>query len=444
MADYDVVVIGSGAGGQTVAAACATGGMTVAVVDHRPFGGTCALRGCMPKKVLLAGAEAAERVSMLQGRGVSGECAVDWPSLMAFKRSFTSPTPARMEAWMHGLGIETLHETARFASPDELLVGSQTVTARAIVVATGARPIPLGIPGEELVTTSEQFLDLEALPKRVVFIGGGYISFEFAGLARRAGSEVTIVHRSGDVLKGFDPTLVEMLAQRYHALGIRVLTNAPVERVEEADGRLVVVTPTVQIEADMVVHGAGRAPDLDALDLHAGCVEHTARGVTVDAHLRSVSNDRVWAVGDASDAGLPLTPVAGAQGEVVAANILGRTATFEGRATPSVVFSGPPLAMVGMDAASAEGRDDYSVRFFDMGDWFSQARLGNDTGGAKLVVDVAHDTIVGAHLLGIGADEVINIFTLAVKFGLTVEQLKTVSWTYPTLAYEINYLSGRY
>lgn len=444
MSHYDVVIIGSGASGQTVAAACAKAGKRVVVIDRRPFGGTCRLRGCIPKKVLLAGAEAVGRSAMLEGKGITQACAIDWNALMAFKRSHTGPAPATTERWMRDMGVETIHGTARFVSPRELSVDDTRITSDAFVVATGARPIRLGIEGEEHINTSEDFLDLDALPARIAFVGGGYISFEFAGLAHRAGAKATILHRSKQVLSGFDPTLAGMLAERYTSLGIAVMTSSPVERVLAGEGGLVVVTPDARIEADLVVHGAGRAPDLEDLDLTAAGVEWSRRGVGVDRRLRSTSNPKVWAVGDAAALGTPLTPVAAAQGEVAAANILGGDVEFDDAATPSVVFSDPPMARVGVDAGSVQGDDRYECAFFDMSDWFTQARVGNDTGGAVLVIDTRSDTIVGAHLLGIGADEIINVFTLAVKFGLTVAQLKTATWSYPSLAYEINYMTGRY
>lgn len=444
MPHYDVVIIGSGAAGQTVAAACAKAGKHVAVIDRRPYGGTCAIRGCIPKKVLLAGVEAVSRGAMLTGRGVTGACSIDWPALMAYKRSYTDPVPEKTERWMSDMGIETIHGAARFVSEDELSIDGTRVTADAFVIATGARPMQLGIEGEQYVRTSEDFLALENLPDRIAFIGGGYISFEFAGIAHYAGAQTTIVHGSSQVLKGFDPTLARMLADRYRSLGIDVVTDALVHRVEKSETGLVVVTPTARIEADLVVHGAGRMPDLEDLDLSMAGVEHSHRGVTVDRQLRSPSNPKVWAIGDAAAIGMPLTPAAGAEGEIAATNILGGDAEFDEAATPSVVFSDPPMARVGIGSESVQDDDRYESRFFDMSDWFTQTRVGNDTGAAVLVIDTTSDVVVGAHLLGVDADEVINIFTLAVKFGLTVSQLKTVTWSYPSLAYEINYLTGRY
>lgn len=445
MRRYDVLIIGSGAAGQTVAAECAKAGKTVTVIDRLPFGGTCALRGCQPKKVLLAAVEAISRVDGLGGSGVSGSSTVDWPALMRRKRDYIDATPEKTLSWMKAMGIVTLSGTARFTSPETVDVDGESIHATSIVVAAGARPIELGFAGQELVKTSTDFLSLERMPAEVAFIGGGYISFEFARLAQLAGAKVTIVHRSSQVLKGFDPNLADMLANRYRALGIDLVLDSPVERVERtASGRIAAVTAGAAIEVDGAFHGAGRMPDLDDLDLDVAGVDYTHRGVTVDASLRSTSNPRVWSAGDAAAIGAPLTPVAGAQGEVVAAGILGRRAIFDDSSTPSVVFSDPPLARVGVDTAEVAADERLEVRAFDMSSWFTQTRVGNTASGARLVIDRESDTIKGAHLLGVEVEEIINVFALAIRFGITVEDLKAVIWSYPTLAYDINYLTGRY
>ena len=202
---YDVLVIGSGTAAQNVAPRCAQEGLRVAVVDRLPYGGTCAQRGCDPKKVLLAAAEAVSRARGLDGDGLVGRPRIDWPALMARKRTYTAPVPERIESWMRDAGAETLHGAARLRSPHEAEVDGRVLEARDVVLATGARPMDLGVPGAELVTTSTEFLELDELPPRICFIGGGYISFEFAWLAHAAGAEVTVLHRSAHVLKGFDP-----------------------------------------------------------------------------------------------------------------------------------------------------------------------------------------------------------------------------------------------
>ena len=438
MTDVDVLVIGTGAAAQNVVSRCAAVGLSVTVVDRLPYGGTCARRGCNPKKVLLAAAEAVARGEMLKGAGLRDGVAIDWPALMARKRSFIEPVAERIEAWLGGAGAQTLHGEARVVGADEVEVGGRRLKAEHIVVATGARPMALGIEGEDLVTISDDFLELDDLPPRVAFIGGGYISFEFAGLARRAGAAVTIVHRSARVLKGFDAEIAAALVARYRELGIRVFTDAPVTRVLREGQAFVVESVAGPIVADLVVHGAGRVADVDRLGLENAGVEFGRHGVLVDDHLRSVSNPRFWAAGDAAALGAPLTPIASRQGSIVAAGILGEEASFDDRATPSVVFSDPPLAAVGMAAEEAALRGaEVTVRYSDMSAWFTQRRVGQTHAGAKVISDAASGRVLGAHLLGVNAEELINVFALAVRHGLTVSDLRAVEWAYPTAGSDI-------
>ncbi len=442
MSDFDAIVIGTGVTGQTVAEALATDGRRVAIVDRREYGGTCTLRGCEPKKVLVSAAEVVERARAQAGNGPAGDLRLDWPALIAFKRTFTDPAPQSIEDYLKSVGVETLHGQARFTGPAALTVDGVAHTAGDVVVATGALPMPLGIEGEDLILTSEDFMAAETLGERVVFIGGGYISMEFAHVAAAAGSSVTICHRGARVLGGFDPDLAGMLADSYRRAGIDVRTDAPVRSVvEEAGAFAVDLKDGTRIPADMVVHGAGRVPDLEALDLAAAGVAFGRRGIEVDKALRSVSNPRVWAAGDAADLGLPLTPVGVLEGRVLARNVLGEEAVYDPAVTPSVVFSDPPLATVGLtEAQAAEQGLDVQGSLVDRTQWASSRRVGDPVAGAKVLVDRASQRIVGAHLLGHHADEVINVFATAMVAGLTTADLKALPWAYPTGGWEIGYL----
>lgn len=442
MSEFDVIVVGTGVTGQSAAADLAAGGKRVAIVDRREYGGTCTLRGCEPKKVLVTAAEVVERAEAQRGHGPAGDLRLDWSSLIAFKREFTDPAPEGIEDYLKGAGVETLHGDARFAGPTTLAVGDAVHSAEHIVIASGARPAPLGIEGEDLVLTSEGFMAAEQLGRRIVFIGGGYISMEFAHVAAAAGASVTICHRSARVLKGFDPDLAEMLADSYRKAGIEVRTDAPVRGVERhGEGLVVVLENGERLPCDMVVHGAGRIPDLEALDLAAGDVAFGRHGVDVDEHLRSVSNPRVWAAGDAADRGLPLTPVGVAQGRIVARNVLGDDVAFDPAATPSIVFSDPPLAMVGLTEEQAAARGlEVTARLVDSTQWATSLRVGARVSGAKVLVEQKSGRIIGAHLLGHHADEVINVFTVAMVGGLTAADLKALPWAYPTGGWDIVYL----
>lgn len=446
---FDLVVIGTGSAASAVAYPCRSAGWSVAVIDLRPFGGTCALRGCDPKKVLVGAAEVIDWNYRMHGKGIRAEkLSIDWAELMRFKRSFTDPVPQRREESFSKAGFVAFHGRAQFVGLTTVQVGTDTLEGRYMVVATGAQPVTLQIPGTEHLTTSDQFLELDVLSPRIVFVGGGYISFEFAHIAARAGAQVTILHRGVRPLSHFDPDLVEQLVQRTRDLGVDVQLQAEVKGIERTSSGLIVCTSvageTRMFETNMVVHGAGRVPEIDDLGLDAAGVQYDAkRGVKVNEHLQSVSNPAVYAAGDAAaSSGPPLTPVAGYEGEIVATNLLkGNHRKTDYRAVPSVVFTVPPLAAVGLSEQKAR---DEGLRFRTHREttstWYSSRRLGERISGFKVLIEEGTDHILGAHLLGPHAEEVINIFALAIQFGLTAKDLSSLKYAYPTHASDIWYM----
>ncbi len=444
---YDLVVVGTGVA-SAVASRCREAGWTVAVVDSRPFGGTCALRGCNPKKMLVSAAEAIHAASRLAGKGVRADgLTIDWPALVRFKRTATDPVPARTEQTWAQAGVEMFHGRARFVGPTTLAVGDDRLTGTRVLIAAGAMPRRLPFAGAELLTTSEQFLELDALPTRLLFVGGGYISFEFAHVAARAGAEVTILHRGDRALEGFDPDLVDLLVRRTRELGVRVELATEVRGVERSDGGLIVRALAGgrerRFEADLAIHGAGRAPEIDDLDLEAAGVKRERRGVTVNDFLQSVSNPAVYAAGDAAaSGGPPLTPKAAHDAEVVAWNLLHgnqRRPNYEGLA--SVVFTVPPLASAGLGEAAARARGlRFRVRWQETSQWFSARRLAETGAGFKVLVEEGSGRILGAHLFGPHADEVINTFAVAIRAGIPADELRQALFAYPTSSADIPFM----
>ena len=274
MKTYDLVIIGSGTAAQVASSRVRAAGWSVALVDHRPFGGTCALRGCDPKKMLISGAEVIDAKTRMRGHGVGGEARIDWRDLMMFKRSFTDAVPRNRERDFAENGIDAFRGLARFTSRDVVAVGGLELKARYILIAAGARPVPLNIPGQEHAVTSEGFLDLDRLPPRLVLVGGGYIAAEFSHITARAGIQVTVLQRAQQMLPAFDPDLVGWLMEKFGELGIDVRTRATVQRIDKTAGGFIVHASTdgqeQEVAADLVVHAAGREPDLTALDLAAG------------------------------------------------------------------------------------------------------------------------------------------------------------------------------
>jgi glutathione reductase (NADPH) len=335
----------------------------------------------------------------------------------------------------------------------------------------------LNVPGSENIITSDQFLELgdDNLPDRIVFVGGGYISFEFAHIAARAGAKVTILHRGKQPLEHFDPDLVNRLVQRSRDIGIDVRLQAAVNSIDKSssllsssttlngDGRnqlMVYYTSASDIskknkqnsdevistvESNMVVHGAGREPNIHGLDLmEAGGVEYTHRGITVNEYLQSVSNPAIYAAGDvAANKGLPLTPVASYDGSIVANNLIkGKTLKSNYIGLPSVVFTIPPLVSVGLQEKEAKDQGlRFRIKHEDSSGWASSRRVGETCAAFKVLVEEDTNRILGAHILGPHAEEVINIFSIAIRLGLTTRDLNDpILYTYPTNSSDILYM----
>ena len=441
---YDLIVIGSGTAAQVAVAQVRKRGWRVAVIDHRPFGGTCALRGCDPKKMLVSGEEAIDAVLRMQAHGVEGEVQIDWPSLMAFKRSFTDPIPDKQTRHYAELGVDAYHGVARFAGPDRIEIEGSDLVGRHILIATGASPVPLGIPGEQMVLTSDDFLELELLPRRIVLIGGGYIAAEFSHLAARAGAQVTILQRGARLLPQFDEALVGWLMPSFQALGITVHTSATVTSVSKtSDGlRVDATSPTgrpLSVAADLVIHAAGRVPELASLNLSAGDVALEHGRLKLTPGLRSVSNPRVYAAGDAAGVGPPLTPVSSHDAKIVTANMLdGADARPNYQGVPSVAFTVPPIAAVGLTETDAHSKGlRFRVNSASVPTWFTARRLNEKVYGYKVLIEEDSGVILGAHLVGPGADESINLFALAIQNGLPAKALRDTILAYPTTASDV-------
>lgn len=443
---FDLVVIGTGAGGSAPAHRCRAAGWSVAVVDELPFGGTCALRGCDPKKVLVTVAESVDYARRLRGSGVTGDTRLDWTAMMRFKRTFTDPVPDSREKGFRKAGIETLRDHAAFTAPGELRVGEETIAAKHVVIAAGARPATLNIPGEEHLITSTDFLELERTPASVVLVGGGFIGFEFAHILARAGARVTMLARDPP-LKEFDADLVERLVEHTREIGVDVRIGTTAVRVDRgaltantanaARGLTVRTEDGASFSCDVAVHAAGRVPAVASLDLNSAGIEWDEKqGVHVNDYLQSVSNAAVYATGDAKvrPESPALTPVAAHEGAVVAHNLLHENSRLPNYAgVTSVVFSIPPLAMTGLTEQRARARGiPVTVKTEDMSGWQAQRRTGERAAMSKTIVEESTGRLVGAHLLGTHAEEVINLFALAIRHGITADDLRRGFYGYPT------------
>ena len=438
MQAFDLIVIGTGSAGKTVAEAARKAQKTVAIIDKLPFGGTCSQRGCDPKKVLVGAAEIVARSEQSVGKGINANATINWPDLIRFKKTFTDPIPGNTEKKFSEEDISFFHGTATFISPNSIRVNDTELQAEQIVIAAGQRPQPLNIPGEALLTDSTGFMELPELPHEIVMVGGGYIAFEFAHIATRAGAKVTILHQGKRPLEGFDADLVELLVKAMRAIGIFIVLEAKVTSVEGESGAL-----TVQYERDgtshiatanLVVHAAGRVADVAELALDKAGVDLGKKGILVNEFLQSVSNPAVYACGDVADKGLPLTPLASYEGKIVAENILnGNRKTYASDPVPTTVFTVPPMASVGLTEEQARDQGKHvKVLFQETADWYNSRRINESFTGFKTLVDAETDQLIGAHLLGTGCEELINLFTLAMKYNISASDIGSTLFAYPT------------
>ncbi len=450
MGAYDVVVVGSGTSGQTAALDLNEKGVKVAVIETsvRP-GGTCALAGCQPKKWFYEAAETVARSRHLAGKGIEAAPEGNWSQVLAQKRGFTDRIPEGTIENLQKAGIDFVAGTAAFSDDQTLTVNGKKVQAKFFVLATGAKPMKLPIKGIEHVITSDDFLELNQLPPALVFIGGGFISFEFAHFAARLGANdqcSVILEVSDRPLGPFDAEMVELLVAASRDEGIEVKTSVDIEVIEKHAGEYSVrTTQGESFKADLVIHGAGRAPDLDALDLNAAGIEYDKRGILVDPSLRT-SNPRIFAVGDCA-ATIQLARVADQEAHVAAANILaefdiGRSATMEYGAVPTILFTYPQFAMVGhTEAALKKDKQSYRKSYARNLNWPTYQRVGLKHAAYKILVDEKNQ-ILGAHILSDQASGMINTLKQAMLNGMSVNELyrQSILSPYPTRESDLSYM----
>lgn len=450
MNELDVLIVGAGTAGQTAAFDLVAEGYSVAVVEKsgKP-GGVCALYGCQAKKWFYELTEIVARSTHLQGLGITVSPSVSWHQVLEAKNSFTSQISPNTIANLKGNGIEYIEGEAVFADPDTVRVNGISFKPRFIIIATGATPMPLPIHGSEHLATSSDFLDLETLPKRITFVGGGFISFEFAHFAARLGAspkEVHILEVMDRPLGPFDTDMVEQLVKATRAEGVQVRTGISIQSISrEATGFIVSLSSGERIETDLVVHGAGRVANIDALNLQAAGITYSRRGIEVDGQMMT-SNPKVFAVGD-SAATLQLARVADREAQVAAASIValddpGPASSLDYSAAPAVLFTYPMLAMVGKteDELIREGTKYWKSFDKNLG-WPTYQRIGMKNAAYKILVD-DDSKILGAHILSDNATGLINTFKQAMLDGTSVTELHSanIMSPYPSRESDIIYM----
>jgi len=438
--DFDLFVIGAGSGGVRAACIAASHGASVGICEYSRVGGTCVIRGCVPKKLLSYAAHFAEEFEDAAGYGWTvTDAKFDWPSLIKAKDREIDRLNRVYLDLLEDSGVELFEARGRFLDPHHIQLGDRTVSAERILVAAGGRPWKPDIPGADLAITSDQAFQLEALPERIVMVGGGYIACEFAGIFNGLGSEVTQVYRGPAVLRGFDEDVRTALGREMAVKGIEFRFNTQITAITPVAGAYEVGLDNGEVrEADQIMFATGRVPNTAGMCLPDAGVELRADGsIPVDDYSQT-NQAHIFAVGDITNR-LNLTPVAIHEGQAFADTQFGaRPREVDHQFVPSAVFTQPQVGTVGYSEAAARlhyGKlDVYRSEFRPM-----KHTLGGrpEKTMMKLVVERAGQRVVGLHVVGLDAPEIVQGFAVAVKSGLTKQQFDATIGIHPTAAEEL-------
>jgi len=440
--DYDLFVIGAGSGGVRAARVAAGFGARVAIAECDRPGGTCVIRGCVPKKLLVYAAHFRDDLEDAAAYGWNVEATFSWPTLIANKDREIARLEDIYRTLLKAAGVTLIEGRATLADRHTVQVGDRRCTAAHILVATGGRPFRPAIPGSEHAITSDEAFQLTELPDRVLIVGGGFIAVEFAGIFHGLGAEVTLAYRGEQILRGFDDDVRRHLHHELVGKGIDLRLHSEVARIERrADGSLLAALTTgprvEQVEADAVMFATGRVPTTADLGLEAAGVRLDERGAVVVDEYSTSCVPNIHAVGDVTDR-IALTPVAIREGAALATTLFGGgPVAVDHRDVPQAVFSQPPVGTVGLTELAAVavfgGVDVYATTFRPLKYTLSGR---NERTLVKLVVDAASQRVVGAHMVGPDAPEIIQGIAIALKAGLTKDEFDATVAIHPTAAEE--------
>lgn len=451
MTEYDVVVIGTGTAGQTAAYDLNSKGLNVAVVEKsdKP-GGTCALAGCQAKKWFYEGVEVVAKSHHLAGKGILSGPHFAWADFLREKNKFTNTVPGNTLNGFKKAGIEVISGAAHFLDEQTLGIDNRKISSRFFVIASGARSMLLPIEGIEHAITSDQFLELPSLPDRFVFIGGGFISFEFAHFVARLGDnhsrQTTILEAAPRPLGPFDSEMVSLLVAASEAEGIAVHTGVQISAIEQDAGEIRVRTENgASFTADIVVNGAGRQADIDDLGLDRAGVEHSRKGIIVNTRMQTTQTN-IYAIGDCA-ATIQLARVADYEAMVAASTILseidnGIELEIDYSAIPAILFTYPQYAMVGYteDALKLEAIP-YIKSFGQNLTWPTYRRIGMPSAAFKILAGT-NGEFLGAHILSDNASGIVNTIRLAILNRIPVETLyqQSIMSPYPSRESDMPYM----
>lgn len=452
--DFDLFVIGAGSGGVRAARLASLSGAKVAVAEEYRVGGTCVIRGCVPKKFMVYASEVTSQLKTAKGFGWSVSDAVfDWKAFLHDKDVEIARLSGIYVTNLQKAGAHLLHGKARVIDahtvevlPKEGSDDAGLYTARRILIATGGRPVKPDFPGAELGITSDEAFHLPTLPKRVMVVGGGYIAVEFAGIFNGLGVETTLLYRGANILRGFDDDVRSHLADELEKRGIKVVLGCSHKSLEQTDAGLVsTLSNDLTFETDAVMFATGREPYVEGLGLETAGVALNERGAIAVDKQSKTNVDSIWAVGDVTDR-INLTPVAIREGAAFAqTEFYNNPTSFDHDLVASAVFSQPPVGVVGMSEAQARHAfgqvDIYRSVFRPMKVTFYG---GQERCLVKLVVKQDDETVVGVHVVGPDSPEIIQMAAIAVKMGVTKTQWDSTCAVHPTLAEELVTLRDKY
>jgi glutathione reductase (NADPH) len=442
--DYDLFVIGAGSGGVRAARLTALGGKKVAVAEEYRVGGTCVIRGCVPKKFMVMASEVSHALDIAEGYGWSFDNAkFDWPTFLQAKDVEIARLSGIYAANLGKAGVDLVHGRAvmKDAHTVEIVGKNQTFTAEKILIATGGRPWkPEDLPGVEHAITSEEAFHLPELPRRILIAGGGYIAVEFAGIFAGLGVETTLIYRGPNILRGFDDDVRAHLAGEIEKRGIKVILGCQHTSIEKTESGLVShLGNGMTLEHDAIMFATGRVPYVKGLGLENAGVELNDEGAIAVDPFSKTSVDNIWAIGDVTDR-MNLTPVAIREAVAFHETVFKNNPQhFDYEAVATAVFSQPPVGVVGLTEhearrACTKGVDVYVTRFRPM----KYAFTGSDERVLmKLVVDADSQRVVGVHIVGPESPEMIQLAAIAVKAGLTKAQWDATCAVHPTMAEEL-------
>ena len=448
--DYDLFVIGAGSGGVRAARLAAMTGARVAVAEEHRVGGTCVIRGCVPKKFMVYASEFSQTFKAAEGFGWSHcDMTFDWPTFLDAKDVEIARLSGIYVSNLQNAGADLMHERAELldAHTVKLLKSGKTITTDKVLIATGGRPTsPQDLPGIEHTITSNEAFHLPALPKRIMIVGGGYIAVEFAGILNGLGVETCLMYRGPNILRGFDNDVRSHLTGELEKRGIKVILGTEHTKIEKtATGLMNHLNNGHAEETDVVMYATGREPYTAGLGLENAGVALNERGAVVVDEFSKTNVDNIWAVGDVTDR-INLTPVAIREGAAFAETVFRDNPTsFDHETVASAVFSQPPIGAVGLTEAEARhkyGRIDiYKAVFRPMKSTFYG---GEERMLMKLVVDAASQKVLGCHVVGPDAPEMIQMAAIAIKLGVTKQQWDSTCAVHPTAAEELVTMREKY